>query len=137
MMARRSMWAALLAQLLLLVPLVLAAVSFTNADYYVYPSVPFTITWTDARGPVNITLMNGPDEYLKEVLLIVAALEGAEEYSWTPPPTVPPDSYILRIEDGGSTDYSPRFVYPGPVLATTATRVSNSVSLSLRSNTDN
>ncbi|KAK4237594.1 Ser-Thr-rich glycosyl-phosphatidyl-inositol-anchored membrane family-domain-containing protein [Achaetomium macrosporum] len=112
----------LLAQLLVL-PLVLAAVSFTNTDYYVYPNVPFTITWTDARGPVNITLMNGPDEYLKEVLVIVAAFEGAKEYTWTPPPTVPPDSYILRIEDGGSTDYSPRFTYPGPVLATTSTHV--------------
>ncbi|SPQ27059.1 0c1de677-73f3-475b-bfc8-399f4e7f2b7f [Thermothielavioides terrestris] len=91
----------------------LAGVVFTNDDYYIYAGQPFTITWTDARGPVTITLMEGPDIDLQEVLVIVSGYQG-QEYTWTPPPTLAAGSYELQISDGGSTDYSPRFTYPAP-----------------------
>ena len=91
----------------------LAAVTFTNSEYYTHEGVPFTITWTGNRGPVTVTLMNGLDADLQPVLVIVSDYN-AQEYTWTPPPTLPADSYLLRLEDAGSTDYSPRFRYPAP-----------------------
>ncbi|KAK4108543.1 hypothetical protein N656DRAFT_692201, partial [Canariomyces notabilis] len=98
-------WAALLAHL---PGVALAAVTFTNPDYYIEAGAPFTITWTNNRGAVTITLMNGPDADLQPVLVLVSDYEG-EAYTWTPPSTLPTDSYELRIEDSGSVDYSPRF----------------------------
>ncbi|KAL2255138.1 hypothetical protein VTK26DRAFT_4029 [Humicola hyalothermophila] len=88
----------------------LAALTFTQSDYYIQPGVPFTITWTNNRGPVTITLMKGPDANLQPVLVVVADYE-SQEFTWTPPPTLPADSYELQIEDGSSVDYSPRFRY--------------------------
>lgn len=113
---------------LLLVPAhVLAAVTFANSEYYVHEGLPFTITWTDNRGVVTVTLMNGPDANLLPVLVIVSDYN-AQEYTWTPPPTLPADSYLLRVEDAGSTDYSPRFRYPAPLPASTTTSSSSGVS---------
>lgn len=97
---------------------VLAAVTFTNSEYYTHEGVPFTITWTGNRGPVTVTLMNGPDANLVSVLVIISDYN-AQEYTWTPPPTLPADSYLLRVEDAGSTDYSPRFRYPAPLPIST------------------
>jgi hypothetical protein len=100
---------------------ILAAVKFTNDEYYINKGIQFTITWTGNRGPVAVTLMKGLDADLQEVLVIVSDYN-AQEYTWTPPPTLPADSYLLRVEDAGSTDYSPRFRYPAPPpISTTST----------------
>jgi len=58
------------ALLILLGGIAQAAVLFTNDEYNIQAGVPFTLTWTGARGPVTITLMNGPDVDLQEVLVI-------------------------------------------------------------------
>jgi hypothetical protein len=100
---------------------ILAAVFFTNKEYYTHEGIPFTITWTGNRGPVTVTLMNGLDADLQEVLVIVSDYN-AQEYTWTPPPTLPDGSYLLRVEDAGSTDYSPRFRYPAPPPLSTTSR---------------
>ncbi|KAJ4289283.1 hypothetical protein N0V88_007034 [Collariella sp. IMI 366227] len=105
-------WAFWLAQL----PLTLAAVAFTNNEYYLHAGSPFTVTWTGNRGPVTLTLTNGPDENLQTVLVIVSNYEG-QSYIWTPPAELPADSYILQLEDAGSADYSARFKYPAVISA--------------------
>jgi hypothetical protein len=115
-MIKTVIWALLLA--CLHSARVLAAVTFTNTEYYIYAGQPFTVTWTGNRAPVTLTLMNGPDENLQTVLTIVSDYNG-QEYTWTPPASLAADSYILRLEDGGSTDYSARFRYPSPPLSST------------------
>ena len=114
-MLRMVISAILLAQLL--PAAVLAAVSFTNSEYYILEGQPFTITWSGNRGPVTVSLMKGPDANLQLVFVIVTGYQG-QEYTWTPPPTLAADSYELQIEDAGSTDYSPRFRYPAPPVPT-------------------
>ncbi|KAK4120331.1 hypothetical protein N657DRAFT_674258 [Parathielavia appendiculata] len=104
---------------------VLAAVTFTNTEYYIYAGSPFTVTWTGNRAPITLTLMNGPDENLQTVLTIVSDYSG-QDYTWTPPAELPADSYILRLEDGGSTDYSARFRYPSPPLSSGTTTIRGS-----------
>ncbi|KAL2265834.1 hypothetical protein VTJ83DRAFT_6934 [Remersonia thermophila] len=105
--------AILIAVLCLMPARVSAAVAFTNQEYYLHAGSPFTITWEGNRGPVSLALMKGPDENLKEVVSIVEEYEGTE-YTWTPPADLEPNSYIIRLRDAGSTDYSPRFKYPAP-----------------------
>ncbi|KAL1842457.1 hypothetical protein VTJ49DRAFT_5194 [Mycothermus thermophilus] len=116
-------WAHVLAVLLVVLCVmparVLAAVAFTNQEYYLHAGSPFTITWEGNRGPISLALMNGPDENLKEVISIVEDYEGTE-YTWTPPADLKADSYILRLRDAGSTDYSPRFKYPVPPVTSTS-----------------
>ncbi|KAK4097070.1 hypothetical protein N658DRAFT_489493 [Parathielavia hyrcaniae] len=122
-MMKPVLWALLLAWMQSIG--VLAAVTFTNIEYYIYAGSPFTVTWTGNRAPVSLALMNGPDENLKQVLSIVTDYSG-QEYTWTPPAKLPADSYIFRLEDGGSTDYSARFRYPSPPLDITSTTVTGS-----------
>ncbi|KAK4131636.1 hypothetical protein BT67DRAFT_339754, partial [Trichocladium antarcticum] len=100
--------------LLLQFPLIaLAAVTFTNVDYYIQARESFRITWTNNRGPVTVTLMHGPDVNLQPVLIITSDYEG-QGFTWTPPLDLPSNTYELKIEDSGSTDYSSRFQYLGP-----------------------
>lgn len=109
MLGKTATWAILLA----LLPLpTLAAVTFTNSDYYIQAGLPFTIAWANNRGAVTITLMNGPDVDLQSVLVIVSDYEG-QQFTWTPQLSLPADSYELQIEDSGSVDYSPRFQLEG------------------------
>lgn len=119
-MFRPLIWA-----ILLLSGRVLAAVSFTNSEYYILEGQPFTITWSGNRGTVTVTLMKGPDANLEQVLVIVTGYAG-QEYTWTPPPTLAHDSYELQVEDAGSTDYSPRFQYPAPPLPSSTSNADSS-----------
>ncbi len=49
-------------------------ISFTNDVYSIQAGIPFTMTWTGNKGPVTITLMNGPDEDLQQVLVIACTI---------------------------------------------------------------
>jgi hypothetical protein len=49
---------------------VLAKPILTNSNYNVEEGKPFTLTWSDAQGPVTITLMTGDPSNLKEVRTI-------------------------------------------------------------------
>ena len=141
------------ALLLLFISVVQAGVLFTNDEYNIQAGVPFTLTWTGAKAPVTITVMNGPDVDLQEVLVIdceqhrwplarlypedwrrppltlsartTADKDPGTSFTWTPPSTLPPDSYELRISDGVSEDYSARFSYPGPGSSSTPTAPSS------------
>lgn len=48
----------------------LAKPILTNSDYTVEEGKPFTITWSNAEGPVTLTLKNGPSKNLKDVTVI-------------------------------------------------------------------
>ena len=48
-----------------------------------------------------------------------AANDSGTSFTWTPPTTLPYDSYELRIRDSVSEDYSARFSYPGPGYSST------------------
>ena len=48
----------------------LAKPSLTNSNYDITEGDPFTFTWSDAEGPVTITLMTGPSDNLKPVKTI-------------------------------------------------------------------
>ena len=43
------------------------AVKFTNPSVRPEPGKPFELTWTDAEGPVTITLKSGSSDNLKTV----------------------------------------------------------------------
>lgn len=47
-----------------------AAVQFTNSNYEITAGEPFTLTWSGATGPVTITLKNGPNDDLKDVVVL-------------------------------------------------------------------
>lgn len=99
--------------LLHLATLAQASVTFTNDEYALRPNEPFTITWEGNKGPVTLTLMNGPDVDLQSVMVIATGLSGTK-YTWTPPRTLKADGYELQIEDGVGVDYSARFEFPAP-----------------------
>ncbi|KAK3320467.1 hypothetical protein B0T19DRAFT_429672 [Cercophora scortea] len=104
-----------------------AGVIFDNTDYAMHPDIPFEIKWVNNRGPVNISLQNGPDADLKLVLIIKELAEG-NSYMWTPPTTLKKDGYELVIQDGVSTDWSQRFQYPAPSIASSTTDSSSATS---------
>ena len=99
--------------LLLLGSVVQAGVIFDNDEYLVRPGEVFRVKWVGHRAPVNITLMDGEDANL-QVELVIATFAKGSYYDWTPPIDLDHNSYLMRLEDGVSTDYSARFVFPGP-----------------------
>ncbi|KAK2004588.1 hypothetical protein LX36DRAFT_649649 [Colletotrichum falcatum] len=48
------------------------AVKLTNNNFDVEAGQPFTITWSDAQGPVTLTLKNGPSTNLVTVQSIAS-----------------------------------------------------------------
>lgn len=47
-----------------------ARVAFTNSAFVVEAGKPFELKWAGAEGPVTITLKNGPNTALKDVMVI-------------------------------------------------------------------
>jgi hypothetical protein len=47
-----------------------ARLAFTNSDFTITAGEPFTLTWDGASAPVTITLMNGPNGDLKDVMVL-------------------------------------------------------------------
>ncbi|KAK3366113.1 hypothetical protein B0T24DRAFT_413778 [Lasiosphaeria ovina] len=90
---------------------------FLNGNYETPRGKPIPLKWTGNRGPVNITLMNGLDENLQRVLVVVTGYAGPppDSFVFNPPSDLPTDFYEIQIEDGVSNpDYTPRFQYPVP-----------------------
>lgn len=90
---------------------------FDAAGFAPVAGVPITLKWSDAAGPVTITLMNGPIGNLKDVQTITSG-QSSGSFTWTPPKDIPTDVYALKITDGASTNYSPQFNYVGNGVAT-------------------
>ena len=72
-MAMPRLWHRLLLVALSLVHTVVA-ISLTNSEFNITVGVPFTITWTNAQGPVSIDLLGGedPNQPLPVVLTIAS-----------------------------------------------------------------
>ncbi|GAB1310352.1 hypothetical protein MFIFM68171_00562 [Madurella fahalii] len=73
------------------------AVNLTNEDYNIKLRSPFTITWTDAIGPVDITLIGDPNRRRSGT----RSAHGTS-YTWKPTSLPPFELYAIRIID--STD---------------------------------
>ncbi|KAL2022756.1 hypothetical protein VTK56DRAFT_4572 [Thermocarpiscus australiensis] len=105
---------------------VLAKPMFTNSNYDVQEGVPITLQWSNAEGPVTVTLMTGNDpNNLKKVTdLVVDTTEASFTYT---PENLPSGTYAFRITDSsGEANYSPRFQYSGTgTLTTSASMVSS------------
>ncbi|KAK1981292.1 Ser-Thr-rich glycosyl-phosphatidyl-inositol-anchored membrane family-domain-containing protein [Colletotrichum cereale] len=94
------------------------AVQLTNSNFNVEAGKPFTITWSDAQGPVTLTLKNGPSTNLVTVQSIATGQSGTS-FTWTPSSTLPSDQYAIEISDtsGGPPNYSAQFSLATDVTA--------------------
>ncbi|KAI0396643.1 hypothetical protein F5Y17DRAFT_418174 [Xylariaceae sp. FL0594] len=109
-----------------------ALVKLTNSDYSgIEAGKTFKITWSDAAGPVTLTLKNGPTTDLKDVETITSGATGSS-FSWTVDPTLPDGEYAIEIDDGEEPNYSPQFEISGGVSATTS---SSTTTVSITSST--
>lgn len=81
---------------------------------------PIEIFYSEAEGPVTITLKNGPIGDLQTVRPIGNGPAGEGSIIWTPE-GLPSDSYALEIVDGSNINYSPQFVFQGTGSANTTT----------------
>ncbi|GKT54970.1 extracellular matrix protein [Colletotrichum tofieldiae] len=70
------------------------AVQLTNSNFDVQAGEPFTITWSDAQGPVTLTLKNGPSTNLATVQTITCTSSTSGS---TSSPTTVPGSDSARI----------------------------------------
>ncbi|KAK4443133.1 hypothetical protein QBC34DRAFT_213768 [Podospora aff. communis PSN243] len=111
----------LLVSLLLLIQTSLAVV-LTNTEYNLQIGVPFTITWTEAAGPVRIDLYGGDDaNTLFEIQAIAANVDGTS-FIWTPADVPQRNAYAILVSDGISTNaISFAFTFNAVQTTTTST----------------
>ncbi|PBP26280.1 extracellular matrix protein [Diplocarpon rosae] len=99
-----------------------AAVQLTNGpatfNSGVTAGTPLEITWSGAEGPVTLTLKSGESTNLKTVEVIASGQTGTS-YTWTPPTSLPDDTYALQIDDStGTPNYSVQFAITGGAAST-------------------
>lgn len=81
---------------------------------------PIEISYSQADGPVTITLKNGPSDNLQTVVVIGRGPAGRGSITWTPE-NLATDTYALEIVDGRGINYSNPFAYQGTGSANTGT----------------
>ena len=83
---------------------------------------PIQISYSQAEGPVTITLKNGPVGDLQTVDVIGDGPAGEGSITWTPE-GLPSGTYALEIQDGSGINYSNSFSYQGtgPINTTAPT----------------
>ncbi|OHF01356.1 extracellular matrix protein [Colletotrichum orchidophilum] len=109
------------------------AVQLTNSNFNIQAGQPFVITWSDASGPVTLTLKNGPSTDLKTVSTIASGQSGTS-FTWTPSSSLPTDQYAIEIEDGsGTPNYSEQFTLTTSVTASASASASATASASASS----
>ncbi|CAK7200910.1 hypothetical protein SEUCBS139899_003610 [Sporothrix eucalyptigena] len=99
---------------------------FTNLDFHnITVDTPFNITWTDANGPVKLTLLKGSSPAYFENMGVIASGLTDSFYVWTPNNTLLRDIYDIQFEDStGVPIYSFMFelvLAPVTAAATTTT----------------
>jgi len=115
--------------ILALAAAVLAQPKFTNSDFTVTEGEPFTLTWSNAQGPVTIKLKTGPSTDLKTVSVLTTGETGTE-FTWTPA-ELPSGTYAFEIDDSSATpNYSKRFEYVGTGTVSSSTALSSTASSS-------
>ncbi|KAK2065811.1 hypothetical protein LY76DRAFT_599902 [Colletotrichum caudatum] len=111
------------------------AVQLTNTNFEVVAGKPFTITWSDAQGPVTLTLKNGPSSNLATVQSIATGQSGTS-FVWTPSTTLPSDQYAIEISDGtGTPNYSEQFSLATDVTASASASASATATASSAAST--
>ncbi|KAK2046980.1 hypothetical protein LZ31DRAFT_551776 [Colletotrichum somersetense] len=111
------------------------AVQLTNSNFDVEAGKPFTITWSDAQGPVTLTLKNGPSTNLVTVQSIATGQSGTS-FVWTPSTTLPSDQYAIEISDGtGTPNYSEQFSLATDVTASASASASATTAASSAAST--
>lgn len=97
---------------------VLAKPVLLNSNYQIEEGEPFTLQWSNAQGPVTITLMTGDPSDLKEVTTITTGATG-NSFTFTLE-DLPSGNYAIRISDSsGEPNYSELFPYVGTGTLTT------------------
>ncbi|TGJ87319.1 hypothetical protein E0Z10_g1453 [Xylaria hypoxylon] len=86
------------------------AIGFTTTEFRILPGQPFTLTWEDAKGPVELSLLTGGSTTLTTVEVIDSGDTG-NSYTWTPPDDLPSGTYAFGISDGDDMNYSPQWTY--------------------------
>ncbi|KAI0385790.1 Ser-Thr-rich glycosyl-phosphatidyl-inositol-anchored membrane family-domain-containing protein [Hypomontagnella monticulosa] len=109
------------------------AVLITNSDFdNIEAGKPFEITWSEATGPVTLTLKDGPSDNLVTVSQITSGATG-ESFTWTPSTSLPSGTYAIEINDGTDVNYSKQFEVTGgsasssTSASSTASRTSSTV----------
>ncbi|KAI8711217.1 GPI-anchored domain-containing protein [Fusarium sp. LHS14.1] len=106
------------------------AVKLTNSAYDVVPGKAFTITWTEAQGPVTLRLKSGPQTNLETVEEITSGQSG-ESFTWNGPSDFDGRLYALEIEDeSGDVNYSVQFPIEGDGSSKTGSITEASVTFS-------
>lgn len=108
---------------------VLAQPKFTNSDFTITEGEPFTLTWSNAQGPVTIKLKAGPETDLTTVRVLTTGASGTE-FTWTPS-GLPSGTYAFEIDDSSDVpNYSKRFEYVGTGTTSSSTELSSTASSS-------
>ncbi|CAK7204203.1 hypothetical protein SEUCBS139899_006957 [Sporothrix eucalyptigena] len=102
------------------------ALSFTNANFYnITIGNPFNITWSNASGPVTLTLLKGGTEPFFTNITTIASGVSAASYVWTPAADLTSDTYLIHFQDlSGASAYGFYFaLVDAPYsIATTTTK---------------
>ncbi|CAK7202769.1 hypothetical protein SEUCBS139899_005496 [Sporothrix eucalyptigena] len=103
--------------------------AFTNSAFDVVPGSTFTLTWSNATGPVTIVLATGTAADLTKVETIDSNDESGS-FTWTVPTTLVSGNYAFEISDSTGTNYSKLFALTGSgsASASASTAVSTSTS---------
>ncbi|KAI1773985.1 Ser-Thr-rich glycosyl-phosphatidyl-inositol-anchored membrane family-domain-containing protein [Hypoxylon cercidicola] len=118
---------AFLATLLAALPAWVSAITITNSNFDgIEVGKAFEVTWSDATGPVTLTLKDGPSENLETVGELTSG-ETGESYTWVPSSSLPSGTYALEISDGTDVNYSKQFEVTGG-SASSSSSSSSSVS---------
>ncbi|RSM13554.1 hypothetical protein CDV31_005724 [Fusarium ambrosium] len=111
------------------------AVKLTNSAYDVVPGKAFTITWTEAQGPVTLRLKSGPQTNLETVEEITSGKSG-ESFTWNVPSDFDDRLYALEIEDeSGAINYSVQFPIDGDGSSETGSTTEASITFSTAAQT--
>ncbi|PQE24815.1 extracellular matrix protein [Rutstroemia sp. NJR-2017a BVV2] len=89
------------------------AVQFTNSNFDLTAGQAFTLTWSDAEGPVTVLLKDGASTDLKTVQTLGSGLTG-NSLVFTPPASLTTDFYAFEIQDSNNVpNYSQQFLIYG------------------------
>ncbi|KAI8965280.1 Ser-Thr-rich glycosyl-phosphatidyl-inositol-anchored membrane family-domain-containing protein [Daldinia sp. FL1419] len=106
------------------------AVVITNSNYNgIEVGKAFEVTWSDATGPVSLTLKDGPSDNLKTVSDLTSGETGTS-YTWIPSSSLTSGTYALEISDGTDVNYSQQFEISGGSASSTSAGTSASTTAS-------
>jgi len=110
-----------------------AAAKFTNSEFDVTPGEPFTLTWDDANGPVEIVLRSGDPANLDTVGTLGTGLSGGSFTVTLDPEELASGNYAFMIVDSDGENYSELFPFQGNAAATQSGSTTGSATITATS----